>query len=134
MAAILNFTHSAMFKLLSGYTTKSAIPNQRQISKSWSTFYFVSKIISIDCFDLAQMAAILKFTHNTMADVRSGHTPMSDMLGTLWYTPNLGFCYYSVKNDINLLFDLAQMTPILDYIHSAIFKALSDYTTSLCQE
>ena len=30
-------------------------------------------------------------------------------LETLWYTPKLRFCFYSVQNDINSLFHLAQM-------------------------
>ena len=58
-------------------------------------------------------------------------------LATLWYTSNLWFCYYSVKNDINFLFHLAEMTAILDCIHNAIlmiFKVFSDYNTSLCEE
>ena len=78
------------------------------------------------------MAAILKFTHNTMADVRSGHTPMSDMLGNAMVHTKLMILLLFFA--INLLFHLAQMTAISDCIHSAIFKALSDYTTSLCQE
>ena len=47
------------------------------------------------CFDLTQMAVILDFTHNTMTKVRSGHTPMSDMLGKK-YMILLLFCqkYY----------------------------------------
>ena len=36
--------------------------------------------ISIYCFDLDQMAAILDFTRNAITKVRSGYTPMSDML------------------------------------------------------
>ena len=70
------------------------------------------------------MAAILDFTHNVMTNIRSGHTPMSDMLELkLW------LCSYSVKNDINSLFHLAQMAAILDFIHNAMSKVLSDYIT-----
>ena len=52
-------------------------------------------------------------------------------LKTLWYTLKLWLCFYSVKNDtsINPLFHLAQMAAILDFIHNAMSKVLSDYIT-----
>ena len=71
------------------------------------------------------MAAILDFTHNEMTNVRSGHTPMSDMLeNEIMIVPLL----YK-KNDINLLFHRAQMAAILNYSHNAMSKVLSDYIT-----
>ena len=81
MAAILNFTHNKMLELLSGHTIKSGIPGEP------TTYTFkrdapsiLSKIIRINCFDLAQMAAILDFDHNAMTKVRSGHTRLSDII------------------------------------------------------
>ena len=53
--------------------------NQRHTPKRHAPF-ILSKIIRMNCFDLAQMAAILDFTHNAITNVRSGHTCMSDIL------------------------------------------------------
>ena len=72
------------------------------------------------------MAAILDFTHNAVTNIRSGHIPMSNMLeNSLVHT----------KIMIVLLFYLycftllAQMAAILDFIHNAMSKVLSDYIT-----
>ena len=89
----------------------------------------MSQMISIHCCDVAQMAAILDFTHNAMTRVRSGHTRMSDILENPMVTLKLWLCFYSVKNDINSLFYLAQMAAILDFIHNAMSKVLSYYIT-----
>ena len=48
-------------------------------------------------------------------------------LKTLWYTPKLCLCFYSVQNDINSLFHFGQMAAILDFIHNALSKVLSYY-------
>ena len=39
---------------------------------------------------------------------------------TLWYTPKSRICFYSVENYINLLFDLENMTAILDFTYNAM--------------
>ena len=101
------------------------LENQRQTYKSWSTSCFVSKIISIYCFDLHKwwpfwILLTIRWLKYVLA------TPLCQTcLETPWCTPNLWFCFYSV----NLLLHLAQMTAILDSIHNAIFKVLSDYIT-----
>ena len=48
---------------------------------------------------------------------------------TLWYTPKLCLCFYSVQNDINSLFYLAQIAAILHFTHDAMCKVLSYYIT-----
>ena len=85
MAAILNFTHNKMFKLLSGHTTKSGIPGKPTATVNRDAPSILSKIIWIYCSDLAQMATILDFTHNVMTKVRSGQKPVrKTCLKTLW--------------------------------------------------
>ena len=75
------------------------------------------------------MAAILDFTRNEITKVRSGHTPMSDMLGNpMIHIKLMILLPFFKKNDINLLFHLAQIAAILDFINNA----MSFLTTSLC--
>ena len=67
------------------------------------------------------MADILDFSRDAITKVRSGHTPMSDMLGKLMvHTKVIIFLPFYKKNDINLLFHLAQIAAILDFINNAI--------------
>ena len=76
------------------------------------------------------MAAILDFTRNAITKVRCGHTPMSDMLGNpVVHTKVMILFPFYKKNDTNLLFHLAQIAVILDFIN----KAMSFLTASLCQ-
>ena len=76
------------------------------------------------------MATILDFTSNAITKVRSGHTPMSDMLGNpMVHTRVMILLLFYKKSDINLLFHLAQRAAILDFINNA----MSFLTTSLCQ-
>ena len=72
------------------------------------------------------MAAILDFTRNAITKVSSGHTPVLDIYGT---HQSLILLLFYKKNDINLLFHLAQIVAILDYINNAMSKVLSDYIT-----
>ena len=76
------------------------------------------------------MAAILDFTHNAMTNIRSGH-PYVRHAWKIKYTPKLLLCFYSVNSvySVNLLFHLALMAAILDFIHNAMSKVLSDYNT-----
>ena len=53
------------------------LENQRHTPKRDA---ILSNLIWNNCFDLAQMAAILDFTHNAMTKVRSCHTRISDIL------------------------------------------------------
>ena len=126
----LSFIHNKMLSYpLATQLNWAYLENQGHSSKSWNSFHFIENV-SIYCFDLVQMAAILDFTRNAISKVRSGHTPMSDMLGNLWYTPEVWFCFYFIKiNYINLLFHLAKITAILDFINNA----MSFLTTLLCQ-
>ena len=76
------------------------------------------------------METILIFTHNAVTNVRSGHTPMSDMLGnSMLHTRVLILLLFYKKNDITLLFHLAQIAAIFDFINNA----MSFLTTSLCR-
>ena len=76
------------------------------------------------------MAAILDFTRNAKTKVRSGPTPMSDMLGNpMVHTRVMFLLLFFLKSNINLLFHLAQIAVILDFINNA----MSLLTTSLCQ-
>ena len=76
------------------------------------------------------MAAILDFTRNAKTKVRSGHTPMSDMLGNpMVHTRVMFLLLFYKKSNINLLFHLAQIAVILDFINNA----MSFLPTSLCQ-
>ena len=76
------------------------------------------------------MAAILDFTRNAITNVRSGHTPMSDILGNpMVHTRIMILLLFYKKNDINLLFHHAQITAILDCINNA----MAFLTASLCQ-
>ena len=76
------------------------------------------------------MAAILDCTRNAITKVRSGHTSMSDMLGNpVVHTRVMILLLFYKKNVINLLFHLAQIAAILDFITNA----MSYLTTSLCQ-
>ena len=52
------------------------------------------------------MTAILDFTRNVITKVRSGHTPMSDMLGNPMVHTEIMMLLLFYKNDINLLFHL----------------------------
>ena len=71
------------------------------------------------------MAAILNFIHSAMTKVYSGHTRMSYILETPMVYTKIMLVLYSVKNDINSLFSLAQIAAILNFIHNAMSKALS---------
>ena len=52
------------------------------------------------------------FTRNAITKVRSGHTPMSEMLAKpMVYTRDMILLLFYKKNDINLLFHLAQKRP-----------------------
>ena len=73
------------------------------------------------------MAAILDFTHNAMTKVRLATPVCHTYFKTIWYAPKLCMCFYSVQNDINSLFSLAQMATISDFIHNAMSKVLSYY-------
>ena len=80
MADVFNFIHNKMLSLHK--LDLAYLENRRHTSKLWSSLYLIENI-SIYCFDLDQMAAILDFTLNAITKVRSGHTPMSDMLWNL---------------------------------------------------
>ena len=76
------------------------------------------------------MAAVLDFTRNAITKVRSGHTPISDMLGNpMVHTKAVILIPFYKKNDINLPFHLAQIAVILDFINNV----MSLLTTSLYQ-
>ena len=45
-----------------------------------------------------------------------------------WHPPKSRIRFYSVKNYINVSFDLAHMAAILDFIHGAVSKSLSGHT------
>ena len=67
------------------------------------------------------MVAILDFTRNAITKVQSGHTPMSAMLGNpMVHTKAIILLPFYKKNDINLLFHLAQIAAILDFINNAM--------------
>ena len=67
------------------------------------------------------MPAILDFTRNAITKVRSGHTPMSYMLGNpMVHTRVMILPLFYKKNDINLLFHLAQIAGILVFIINAM--------------
>ena len=76
MATILDFTHNAMSNLLSGHTTKSAIPEKTMAdTKIVNILLFCRKfIISILLF----WHFILDFTHNAMSNVL-------DTFNCTWY-------------------------------------------------
>ena len=57
------------------------------------------------------------FTHNTMSKTFADNTTMSGIgLHENPRTPKTRICLYYVENDINLLFDLGQMTAILNFL------------------
>ena len=67
------------------------------------------------------MAAIFNFTRNAITKVRSGHTPMSDMLGNpMIHTKVMILLPFYKKSNINLLLHLAQIAAILDFINNAM--------------
>ena len=126
---VLGFPHNKMLNYpLATQLNLACLENRLHTPKSWSSLYFIENI-SIYCFDLAGMAAFLNFTRNAITKVRSGHTPMSDMLGNPMVHTRLWFCFYFIKKYINLLFHLAQIAAILDFITNAMYKVLSDYIT-----
>ena len=62
------------------------------------------------------MTAILHFTRNVITKVRSGHTAhMSDMLGNPMVHTEIMMSLLFYKNDINLLFHLAQIAGHLEF-------------------
>ena len=67
-------------ELPSGCTTRSGIPGKPTAYIEIVKLLQFYRNISIYCFDFYQMAAILDFTRNAITKVRSGHTPVSDML------------------------------------------------------
>ena len=72
----MNFLHNKMLNnSLATQLNLAYLGNRRHT-------YFIENI-SIYCFDRVQIAAILDFTGNAITKVRSGYTPMSDMLGNI---------------------------------------------------
>ena len=70
MLAILNFIYNKMLSYTSGHTAKSGIPRKL-------TAY--TELVKL--FLIYQHLHYLDFTRNQITNVRSGHTPMSHMLG-----------------------------------------------------
>ena len=98
MAAVFNFIHNKMLNYaLVAQLDLAYLENRRHTSKSWNSFYFIENI-SIYCFDLDQMAAILDFTRNAISKVRSGQHPhVRHALKTYGTHQNFAFAFISYK-------------------------------------
>ena len=117
--AILNFTNNAMLKLLSGIPDR---PINRKVPSILCQKLYQFIVLTLHKWRPSWFFLKIRCLMYVMA------TPLCQTwLETLWYTPKLWFCFYSVKNDINKLFHLAQMTAILYFIHNATLKILLDY-------